>query len=132
MGLNFALFSAHASKVELCLFYERGERELELELERIHRRRPVASKQRRSHALYLRSSSSADLGDDPGDPRRGRGAASRRNAQRGVRNRQIIIEPVLSWPKHRLTPNAFGRFAGDLVVLPQMTFAHEENYLARN
>jgi isoamylase len=29
LGVNFALFSAHASKVELCLFDERGERELE-------------------------------------------------------------------------------------------------------
>lgn len=28
LGVNFALFSAHASKVELCLFDERGEREL--------------------------------------------------------------------------------------------------------
>ena len=26
-GVNFALFSAHAEKVELCLFDERGERE---------------------------------------------------------------------------------------------------------
>jgi glycogen operon protein len=29
LGVNFALFSAHATKVELCLFDERGERELE-------------------------------------------------------------------------------------------------------
>jgi isoamylase len=29
LGVNFALFSAHASKVELCLFDSRGERELE-------------------------------------------------------------------------------------------------------
>ncbi|HEV7266972.1 MAG TPA: glycogen debranching protein GlgX [Falsiroseomonas sp.] len=29
LGVNFALFSAHASKVELCLFDETGERELE-------------------------------------------------------------------------------------------------------
>ena len=28
-GINFALFSAHATKVELCLFDERGERERE-------------------------------------------------------------------------------------------------------
>ena len=28
-GVNFALFSANAEKVELCLFDERGERELE-------------------------------------------------------------------------------------------------------
>ena len=28
-GTNFALFSANATKVELCLFDERGERELE-------------------------------------------------------------------------------------------------------
>src|SRR3984893_3853340 len=28
-GTNFALFSANASKVELCLFDEKGERELE-------------------------------------------------------------------------------------------------------
>jgi len=28
-GVNFALFSAHASKVELCLFDERGEQELQ-------------------------------------------------------------------------------------------------------
>src|ERR1700744_3702273 len=29
LGVNFALFSAHATKVELCLFDDRGERELE-------------------------------------------------------------------------------------------------------
>ena len=29
LGVNFAIFSAHASKVELCLFDERGEREIE-------------------------------------------------------------------------------------------------------
>src|SRR5690349_11469765 len=29
LGVNFALFSAHAKKVELCLFDDRGERELE-------------------------------------------------------------------------------------------------------
>jgi glycogen operon protein len=29
LGVNFALFSAHATKVELCLFDERGETELE-------------------------------------------------------------------------------------------------------
>ncbi len=29
LGVNFALFSAHATRVELCLFDERGERELE-------------------------------------------------------------------------------------------------------
>jgi isoamylase len=29
LGVNFALFSAHATKVELCLFDERGEREIE-------------------------------------------------------------------------------------------------------
>src|SRR5689334_10172653 len=29
LGVNFALFSAHATKVELCLFDGRGERELE-------------------------------------------------------------------------------------------------------
>ncbi|HKW93440.1 MAG TPA: glycogen debranching protein GlgX [Methylomirabilota bacterium] len=29
IGVNFALFSAHATKVELCLFDDRGERELE-------------------------------------------------------------------------------------------------------
>jgi isoamylase len=29
LGVNFALFSANATKVELCLFDERGERELE-------------------------------------------------------------------------------------------------------
>ena len=29
LGVNFALFSAHATKVELCLFDERGDRELE-------------------------------------------------------------------------------------------------------
>ena len=29
LGVNFALFSAHATKVELCLFDERGEQELE-------------------------------------------------------------------------------------------------------
>src|SRR5258708_23057542 len=29
LGVNFALFSAHASKVELCLFDDRGEREIE-------------------------------------------------------------------------------------------------------
>ncbi|HET7837443.1 MAG TPA: hypothetical protein VFL43_16615, partial [Variovorax sp.] len=29
LGVNFALFSAHATKVELCLFDEAGERELE-------------------------------------------------------------------------------------------------------
>ncbi len=29
LGVNFALFSAHASKVELCLFDEAGETELE-------------------------------------------------------------------------------------------------------
>lgn len=29
LGVNFALFSAHATRVELCLFEERGERELE-------------------------------------------------------------------------------------------------------
>src|ERR1700704_5187091 len=29
LGVNFALFSAHATKVELCLFDEKGERELE-------------------------------------------------------------------------------------------------------
>ena len=28
-GVNFALFSAHAEKVELCLFDPRGQRELE-------------------------------------------------------------------------------------------------------
>jgi isoamylase len=27
-GVNFALFSAHATKVELCLFDDRGEREV--------------------------------------------------------------------------------------------------------
>jgi isoamylase len=29
LGVNFALFSANATKVELCLFDDRGERELE-------------------------------------------------------------------------------------------------------
>jgi pullulanase/glycogen debranching enzyme len=29
LGVNFALFSAHATKVELCLFDEQGEREIE-------------------------------------------------------------------------------------------------------
>src|SRR3954465_9583653 len=29
LGVNFAVFSAHATKVELCLFDERGEREVE-------------------------------------------------------------------------------------------------------
>ena len=29
VGVNFALFSAHATKVELCLFDQAGERELE-------------------------------------------------------------------------------------------------------
>ena len=29
LGVNFALFSAHATKVELCLFDDRGEREIE-------------------------------------------------------------------------------------------------------
>jgi isoamylase len=29
LGVNFALFSAHATKVELCLFDENGEAELE-------------------------------------------------------------------------------------------------------
>lgn len=29
LGVNFALFSAHATKVELCLFDESGRRELE-------------------------------------------------------------------------------------------------------
>ena len=29
LGVNFALFSAHATKVELCIFDARGERELE-------------------------------------------------------------------------------------------------------
>src|SRR6201986_5400849 len=29
LGVNFALFSANATRVELCLFDERGERELE-------------------------------------------------------------------------------------------------------
>jgi isoamylase len=29
LGVNFALFSAHATKVELCLFDEVGEREVE-------------------------------------------------------------------------------------------------------
>jgi pullulanase/glycogen debranching enzyme len=29
LGVNFALFSAHASKVELCLFDDQGEREIE-------------------------------------------------------------------------------------------------------
>src|SRR3982750_1136849 len=29
LGVNFALFSAHATKVELCLFDDAGERELE-------------------------------------------------------------------------------------------------------
>src|SRR5215216_2907338 len=29
LGVNFALFSANATKVELCLFDERGEREVE-------------------------------------------------------------------------------------------------------
>ena len=29
LGVNFALFSAHATKVELCLFDEAGEREME-------------------------------------------------------------------------------------------------------
>ena len=29
LGVNFALFSAHATKVELCLFDERGEQEME-------------------------------------------------------------------------------------------------------
>src|SRR5882757_5774772 len=28
-GVNFALFSAHAEKVELCVFDERGQREIE-------------------------------------------------------------------------------------------------------
>ena len=28
LGVNFALFSAHATKVELCLFDEQGEREI--------------------------------------------------------------------------------------------------------
>jgi len=27
LGVNFALFSAHAEKVELCLFYARNQRE---------------------------------------------------------------------------------------------------------
>src|SRR3546814_3727340 len=29
LGVNFALFSAHATKVELCLFDEQGRREIE-------------------------------------------------------------------------------------------------------
>jgi glycogen operon protein len=29
LGVNFALFSTHATKVELCLFDEGGEREIE-------------------------------------------------------------------------------------------------------
>src|ERR1700754_2762790 len=29
LGVNFAVFSAHATKVELCLFDERGERKVE-------------------------------------------------------------------------------------------------------
>lgn len=29
VGVNFALFSAHATRVELCLFDEKGDRELE-------------------------------------------------------------------------------------------------------
>ena len=29
LGVNFAIFSAHANKVELCLFDDRGEREIE-------------------------------------------------------------------------------------------------------
>ncbi len=29
LGVNFALFSAHATKVELCLFDDQGEREVE-------------------------------------------------------------------------------------------------------
>ncbi|MBE7249511.1 MAG: glycogen debranching enzyme GlgX, partial [Actinomycetospora chiangmaiensis] len=29
LGVNFALFSAHATKVELCLFDDAGEREIE-------------------------------------------------------------------------------------------------------
>ena len=29
LGVNFALFSAHATKVELCIFDERGEQEIE-------------------------------------------------------------------------------------------------------
>ena len=39
LGVNFALFSAHATKVELCLFDDTGEKELErIELAGIHRR----------------------------------------------------------------------------------------------
>ena len=29
LGVNFAIFSAHATKVELCLFDDQGEREIE-------------------------------------------------------------------------------------------------------
>jgi glycogen operon protein len=83
LGVNFALFSAHAAKVELCLFDDRGERELErIELPeytdevwhgylpsarpgtvyayRVHGRTPAIASTRTNWSLILTRNNSSD------------------------------------------------------------------------